>query len=159
MDVGSIYVRLVPKADRSIGAEDFGRQIRQEVGLIGGATMSVFTSDFGGAQKQIQIELRGGTAQQLGAVADAIANEVKQVKGAVEVGLSTKGQKPELNVELNRGLAGTIGVTVGEVAQALRPAFAGIKAGDWVDPTDQMREVNVRLAPEARQRASEALAP
>src|SRR3954468_22098901 len=155
VDVGSIYVRLVPKSDRSIGAEDFGRQIRQEVGLIGGASMSVFTSDFGGAQKQIQIQLRGGTAQQLSTTAEAIADQVKQVKGAVDVGLSTKGQKPELNVELNRGLAGTLGVTVGQVAQSLRPAFAGIKAGDWVDPTDQMRDVTVRLAPEARQRAAD----
>jgi len=155
VNVGNIYVRLIPKADRSIGAEDFGRQLREEVGHIAGATMSVFTSDFGGAQKQIQIELRGGTAQQLGAVAEAIGEQVKQVKGAVDVGLSTKGQKPELNVELNRGLAGTLGVTVGQVAQALRPAFAGIKAGDWVDPTDQTREVNVRLAPAARQRAAD----
>jgi len=91
-----------------------------------------------------------------GAVAvEAIAEQVKQVKGAVDVGLSTKGQTPELNVELNRGLAGTLGVTVGQVAQALRPAFAGIKAGDWVDPTDETREVNVRLAPESRQRAAD----
>jgi hydrophobic/amphiphilic exporter-1 (mainly G- bacteria), HAE1 family len=155
VDVGSIYVRLVPKSDRSVGAEDFGRQLRREVGHIGGATMSVFTSDFGGAQKQIQIQLRGGTAQQLGALAEAIAEQVKQVKGAVDVGLSTKGQKPELNVELNRGLAGTLGVTVGQIAQSLRPAFAGIKAGDWVDPTDEMRDVTVRLAPEARQRAAD----
>jgi HAE1 family hydrophobic/amphiphilic exporter-1 len=115
----------------------------------------VFTNDFQGAQKQIQIELRGGTAQQLSTTAEAIAEQVKQVKGAVDVGLSTKGQKPELNVELNRGLAGTLGVTVGQVAQALRPAFAGIKAGDWVDPTDETREVNVRLAPESRQRAAD----
>jgi HAE1 family hydrophobic/amphiphilic exporter-1 len=150
---GNIYVRLVPKADRSIGAEDFGRQLRQEVGHIGGATMSVFTNDFQGAQKQIQIEMRGGTSQQLATTAEAIAEQVKQVKGAVDVGLSTKGQKPELNVELNRGLAGTLGVTVGQVAQALRPAFAGIKAGDWVDPSDETREVNVRLAPESRMRA------
>ena len=126
---GNIYVRLVPKADRSIGAEDFGRLLRQEVGHIGGATMSVFTNDFQGAQKQIQIELRGGTSQELATTAELIAEQVKQVKGAVDVGLSTKGQKPELNVELNRGLAGTLGVTVGQVAQALRPAFAGIKAG------------------------------
>jgi hydrophobic/amphiphilic exporter-1 (mainly G- bacteria), HAE1 family len=155
VDIGNIYVRLVPKSDRSIGAEDFGRQLRQEVGHIGGATMSVFTSDFSGAQKQIQIELRGGTSQQLATAAEAIADQVKQVKGAVDVGLSTKGQKPELNVEMNRGLAGTLGVTVGQVAQALRPAFAGIKAGDWVDPSDEMRDVNVRLAPEARQRAAD----
>src|SRR5256886_4499949 len=146
---------MVPKSDRRIGAEDFGRVLRQEVGHIGGATMSVFTSDFQGAQKQIQIELRGGTSQQLATTAEAIADQVKQVKGAVDVGLSTKGQKPELNVELNRGLAGTLGVTVGQVAQALRPAFAGIKAGDWVDPTDDMRDVTVRLAPEARQRAAD----
>ena len=155
VNTGNIYVRMLPKADRSIGAEDFGRELRKEVGHIGGATMSVFTNDFQGAQKQIQLEMRGGTPQQLANTAELIAEQVKQVKGAVDVGLSTKGQKPELNVELNRGLAGTLGVTVGQVAQALRPAFAGIKAGDWVDPSDETREVNVRLAPEARQRAAD----
>jgi HAE1 family hydrophobic/amphiphilic exporter-1 len=155
VNAGNIYVRMVPKSDRNVGAEDFGRQLRQEVGRIGGATMSVFTNDFQGAQKQIQLQMRGGSPQQLATTAEAIAEQVKQVKGAVDVGLSTKGQKPELNVELNRGLAGTIGVTVGQVAQALRPAFAGIKAGDWVDPSDETREVNVRLAPEARQRAAD----
>ena len=155
VNTGNIYVRMVPKSDRSIGAEDFGRTLREEVGHIGGATMSVFTNDFQGAQKQIQLQMRGGTPQQLATTAEAIAEQVKQVNGAVDVGLSTKGQKPELNVELNRGLAGSIGVTVGQVAQALRPAFAGIKAGDWVDPSDETREVNVRLAPEARQRAAD----
>src|SRR5438477_62950 len=154
VNVGNIYVRMVAKSDRRIGAEDFGRVLRQEVGHIGGATMSVFTNDFQGAQKQIQIELRGGTAQQLAATAEAIADQVKQVKGAADVGLSTKGQKPEPNGELNRGLAGPLGVTVGEVGQALRPAFAGIKAGDWVDPTDDMRDVTLPLAPDARQRAA-----
>ena len=37
-----------------------------------------------------------------------------------------------------------------QVAQALRPAFAGIDAGDWVDPDGETRDVMVRLAPEAR---------
>jgi len=155
VNVGNVYVRLLPKADRDIGAEDFGRVLRSEVGRIGGATMSVFTSDFGGNQKQIQIQLRGGTTQSLNTAADAIAEQVKGVTGAVDVGLSTKGQKPELNVELNRPLAGTLGVSVAQVAQSLRAAFAGIKAGDWVDPGDETREVNVRLAPEARQRAAD----
>ena len=45
--------------------------------------------------------------------------------GAVDIGLSTKGQKPELEIELNRGVAGSLGLTVGQVAQSLRPAFAG----------------------------------
>jgi HAE1 family hydrophobic/amphiphilic exporter-1 len=37
----------------------------------------------------------------------------------------------------------------------LRPAFAGIKAGDWVDPTGETRDVQVRLTPETRQRAAD----
>jgi HAE1 family hydrophobic/amphiphilic exporter-1 len=39
---------------------------------------------------------------------------------------------------------------VGQVAQALRPAFAGIDVGDWVDPSGETRDVTVRLAPESR---------
>ena len=75
--------------------------------------------------------------------------------GAVDIGLSTRGQKPELEVELNRPLAGQLDLTVGDVAQALRPAFAGIKAGDWVDPSGETRDVEIRLAPQARERPAD----
>ncbi|MEQ1693746.1 MAG: efflux RND transporter permease subunit, partial [Gemmatimonas sp.] len=67
----------------------------------------------------------------------------------------TKGQKPELTVEIDRGLAGSLGLSIGQVAQAIRPAFAGLDAGDWVDPTNQTRKVMVRLTPEARARGSD----
>ncbi|MBA3342811.1 MAG: efflux RND transporter permease subunit [Gemmatimonadaceae bacterium] len=155
VDAGNIYVRMVPKSDRRVSADEFATRMRGEVKRIGGMKAAVFTSDFSGDMKQIQIQLRGGTPEGLNTAAEQILAQVQQVPGAVDVGLSTKGQKPELNVELNRGLAGTLGVTVGQVAQSLRPAFAGIKAGDWEDPTGEMREVNVRLAPEARQRAAD----
>ena len=56
---------------------------------------------------------------------------------------------------LDRGLAGSLGVTVGQVAQSLRPAFAGIDAGDWLDPSGETRDVMVRLSPEARQRLTD----
>ena len=75
---------------------------------------------------------------------------MRQVPGAVDVDLSTKGQKPELDVQVDRGLAGSLGITVGQVAQALRPAFAGIDVGDWVDPSGETRDVTIRLAPESR---------
>jgi len=73
----------------------------------------------------------------------------------VDISLSSKGQKPELNVELHRGVAGSLGITVGQVAQALRPAFAGIDAGDWEDPSGEVRDVVVRLSPDARRRATD----
>jgi hydrophobic/amphiphilic exporter-1 (mainly G- bacteria), HAE1 family len=101
-------------------------------------------------EKQIQLQVQGADAGELARLASLIAVELHQVPGAVDIGLSTKGQKPELDVRIDRALAGSLGVTVGQVAQALRPAFAGIDVGDWVDPSGKTRDVRVRLAPESR---------
>jgi HAE1 family hydrophobic/amphiphilic exporter-1 len=155
VDEGNIYVRLVPKNERSIGAEDFANVLRAETKRVAGVTLSVFTSDFGGGRKQLQMQLRGNDLAALNQAAEMVETEVRKVPGAVDIGLSTKGQKPELNVELNRGVAGSLGITVGQVAQALRPAFAGLKSGDWVDPSGETRDVEVRLTPEARRRAAD----
>ncbi len=155
VDEGNIYVRLVPRNERDLGAEALSSVLRREVAGIGGATASVYTSDFQGEQKQIQIQLRSQMPDDLNTAAEMILAEAKQVPGAVDVALSTKGEKPELDVQLDRGLAGSLGITVGQVALSLRPAFAGIDAGDWVDPSGETRDVYVRLAPEARSRVAD----
>ena len=155
VDQAQIYVRLVPKKDREISQEELGQQLRQEVQRLGGAKVSVFTSGFGGAFKQIQLQMRGTDAKVLAALAGQARQMVERVPGAVDVGLSARGERQELEVEINRGLAGSMGITVGQVAQSLRPAFAGLDAGDWVDPTGETRDVVVRLTPEARRRASD----
>ena len=158
VDEGNIYVRLVPKNERSVSAESFANILRAETKRVAGVTLSVFTSDFGGGRKQLQMQLRGNDLAALNDAAEQVRDVVSRVPGAVDIGLSTKGQKPELNVELNRGVAGSMGITVGQVAQALRPAFAGLKSGDWVDPSGETRDVEVRLSPESRRRASDLAA-
>lgn len=154
-DLGSLYVRMKPKAQRSVSQYELGEILRKEMPQVGGATVSVFTSGFGGARKQIQLELRGKDAIVLGKLADSVLALVKTVPGAVDAGLSTKGKKPELEIQLNRELAGSMGITIGQVAQALRPAFAGVDAGDWVDPSGENRKVRLRLSPDARRRATD----
>src|SRR5262252_2666783 len=116
---------------------------------MAGVTASISTG-FNPGEKQIQLQLHGTDAGELTRLAQSVAGELGQVPGAVDISLSTKGQKPELDVQLDRGLAGSLGVTVGQVAQALRPAFAGIDVGDWVDPSGETRDVYIRLAPKSR---------
>jgi HAE1 family hydrophobic/amphiphilic exporter-1 len=154
-DVGNIYVRLVPKAERDLNQDGLGAVLREEVKQVGGATANVFSGGFGGAFKQIQLEVRGPDANRITDYAQQLAARVRQVPGVVDVGLSTRGQKPELNVEINRGVAGSLGLTTAQIAMALRPAFAGVDAGDWVDPAGEQREVMVRLSPQARTRAAD----
>ncbi len=155
VDVGNIYVKLTPKGTRDLNVEELAAKLRGEMGRVAGATVSIFTNDFSGGFKQILVQIRGQDSKQLGDVAEQIRDMVLKVPGAVDVGLSSKGQKPELEVELNRGIAGAMGVTVGQVAQSMRAAFAGLDAGDWIDPTGKSRDVMIRLAPESRRRASD----
>ncbi len=149
VDEAAVYVRLTPKHERARHQEDVAQELRKELQRIAGVTAWISGNTFGN-EKQIQIQIRGRETAELNRVAEQVSGVLRGVPGAVDVGLSTKGQKPEIEVQIDRELAGTLGVTVGQVAQSLRPAFAGIDAGDWVDPTGKTRDVTVRLAPEAR---------
>src|SRR6476469_7335835 len=155
VDQALVYVRLVPKAKRSVSQDALGAQFRREFAHVSGATVSVFTSGVGGALKEVQVEMRGPDPVVLTRLAEQAIVSVAKVPGAVDVGLSTRGEKPELDVQLNRPLAGALGITVGAVAQSLRPAFAGLKAGDWTDPSGETRDVTVRLTKEARENLSD----
>jgi HAE1 family hydrophobic/amphiphilic exporter-1 len=71
-DNGSIYVRLVPKKDRAISQDALGQVIRQEMRAIGGATTYTYASGFGGAQKQLQLQLQGPDQNVLNTYAERI---------------------------------------------------------------------------------------
>jgi len=149
VDEGVVFVKLVPKSERSRSQAQVVADVRSDLVRLGGITTSI-SSGFNPGEKQIQLQLRGPDATELTRLAQEVAAEMRQVPGAVDIALSTKGQKPELDVQLDRALAGSLGVTVGQVAQALRPAFAGIDVGDWIDPSGETRDVTIRLSPESR---------
>jgi len=156
VDKATVYVRLVPKNRRSIGQDAFGQTLRTDLSSFAGANAYIFAAGgLSGNQKALQLQLQGPDANALAELAEAIADSVKVTPGAVDVGLSTGGQKPELNVQVHRGLAGTLGVSLGQLATSLRYAFAGVDAGTWVDPSGISRYVHVRLAGTARQNASD----
>ena len=155
VDNASVYVKLKPKKERSLSQDQLGNLLRSQIRMLGGATVYMYASGFGGAQKQLQIQVQGPDAATLLQLAERVQNIVKQTPGAVDVGMSTRGQKPELNVRVNRGLAGTLGVNLSQLANSLRFAFAGVDAGTWVDPDGISRYVHVRLVREARENASD----
>ena len=155
VDKGLLYVRMVPKHERSISAEGLAAQLRDQVEHMAGVQVAIFTSDMGGGRKQLMLQVKGPDLASINTAAEMIRNEVAQVRGAVDIGLSSKGRRPELNIDIDRGLAGSLGISIGAVAQALRPAFAGIDVGDWVDPSGETRDVTVRLSPESRRRAED----
>jgi HAE1 family hydrophobic/amphiphilic exporter-1 len=155
VDQSYIYIQLSKRNERDISQAELGEVLRREFAAVGGVKVSVFTGGFGGAFKELQMQLSGPDSRVLSQLADSALALARTVPGAVDVGLSSRGSREELAVDIDRGLAGAMGLTVGQVGMAMRVAFAGIDAGDWVDPTGRTRDVYVRLSPEARQNASD----
>jgi HAE1 family hydrophobic/amphiphilic exporter-1 len=150
VDEATVYVRLIPRADRSRTQADILRALRHELTAINGVT--AYVSNAFSGMKQIQLQLVGADTTVLDKVATDVAQRIRRVPGVVDVGLSSKGQRPEIEIIPDRDAQGVLGIHLGDVAQALRPAFAGLDAGDWVDPTGETRDVTVRLSAAARER-------
>jgi len=150
-DSAQIYVRLSPKKARNRHQDVIAQLLRNEIRQLSGVTAFI-TNGFAGGFRQIQVQLIGPDTDVLNGIAERVATEVRQVPGAVDVGLSSKGQRPEVEINPDRDLAGQLGVSAGALAQAVRPAFAGLEAGKWIDPDGETRDVVVRLAADWRER-------
>ncbi|MBC7619360.1 MAG: efflux RND transporter permease subunit, partial [Candidatus Saccharibacteria bacterium] len=147
---GRIYVDIGKRNTRKRTAKEVAQDLREKIQPLVGAEYVVFDDLNNGARKPIQIDFTGPDSRKLLEITSAYMDKLREIPGAVDVGLSQQDPKKELKIELNRGLANSMGISAGDAAQALRVAFAGIEVGDWVDPTGETRDVAVRLHPDDR---------
>ena len=151
---GRVYVDIGRSNMRSRSAERIAAEIRAKLTRLIGAEYVVLDDINNGAAKPVQIRFYGPDSRRLMALTNDFMERMKRIPGAVDVGLSEQEPQDELRIELDRGMASQLGISVGDAAQALRVAFAGVEVGDWIDPVGQSRDVNVRLHPEDRIDAS-----
>jgi len=151
---GRIYVDIGESTKRKRSAQEIAMELRKRTAQLVGAEYTVLDDLSNGAAKPVQIRFSGTDSRKLLAITSDFMEKLRQVPGAVDVGLSQQDPQNELQIELDRGLANSLGISVTDTANALRVAFAGIEVGDWVDPTGESRDVAVRLAPEDRMNAS-----
>jgi HAE1 family hydrophobic/amphiphilic exporter-1 len=147
---GRVYVDIGKSTQRKKSATQLAEELRKLTVRLVGAEYTVLDDLNNGAQKPVQIRFTGPDSRKLLEITNTFMDKLRQVPGAVDVGLSQQDPQNELKIELDRGLANTLGISANDAAQALRVAFAGVEVGDWVDPTGETRDVSVRLHPADR---------
>lgn len=147
---GRVEVTIGKSTERKRSAQDIAIELRGLLKQLVGAEYVVQDDLNNGGQKPVQIQFYGTDSARLTAITTDFMEKMRHIKGAVDVGISEKAPKKELQIELNRGLANALGISVADAAQSLRVAFAGVEAGDWIDPTGEARDVAVRLQPSDR---------
>ncbi len=147
---GRVYVDIGKSTKRKRSAVAIAAQLRTLTARLVGAEYVVLEDLNNGVQKPVQIRFTGTDSRRLLALTTQFMGALRKVPGAVDVGLSEQDPQDEMKIELDRGLANTLGISAADAAQALRVAFAGLEVGDWVDPSGETRDVAVRLHPDDR---------
>ena len=147
----NMYVRLVDRKERARNVDELSAALRERLKQVPGITVThVGLLDAVGGQKQVEFSLQGPDQAELERITRLVMEKVRPVPGLVDLDSSVKPNKPILDVAVKRDAASDLGLGIGQIGSALRTLVAGQTVGSWRAPDDQTYDVNVRLAPEAR---------
>ena len=147
----SIYIRLVDRKERALSVDQMSVVLRKRMAEVPGITVThVGLLDSVGGQKQVLFSIQGPSTAELERLTQLAMEKVRTIPGLVDLDSSVKPNKPTLDVEVRRDVASDVGLGVAQIGSALRTLVAGQTVGNWRAPDDQTYDVNVRLAPQAR---------
>lgn len=112
---------------RTRPSSQIAEEIREKIGTIPGAKIRInAVSGFrGGGGAPIEIELTGQDTDLLVRTAERVMAVVSPIEGIVDPDISWKLGKPELQVRVDPDKAASVGMTVAQVASALRTYIEG----------------------------------
>jgi HAE1 family hydrophobic/amphiphilic exporter-1 len=154
----SIYVRMIPARKRKVSQDELIVQIRNDVlpplTPEGVSVLLNPISPFGGSGQQnapVQYIISGPDIELLDQYTKVMMDEVLELDGVGEVSTSLVTGRPAYAVRIDRRRAADLGVTVSEVANALRLLVGGVQVTDYSESGERY-EVWVRADVESRNR-------
>ena len=145
------YIRLTDRKNRVRSVDELSSVLRERLKQVPGITVThVGLMDPVGGQKQIEFSLQGQDLVELERIAKLVMDKVRPIPGMVDLDSSVKANTPTLNVSVQRDAASDLGLSIAQIASSLRTLIAGQTVGNWRASDDQTYDVNVRLAPDAR---------
>ncbi len=147
----NVYVRLVDRKARKRSVDDLSDVLRKRLAQVPGITVThVGLTDSVGGNKQVEFSLQGPDLKELDRLARLVQDKIRTTPGLVDLDSSVKADKPVIQVDVRANAASDLGLSVSAIANGLRTLVAGQTVGNWRAPDDQTYDVNVRLAPDAR---------
>ncbi len=155
----SIYVKLTPIEERNISQQNLMVRARNEIlqkyvqqypNQLRTSVQQVAAISGGGFRNSdIQYVIGGPDLQKLTEYSNALLEKMKTIPDVVDADSTLISGKPEVRVVIDRARAADLGVSIGDIAQALNTLVAGQKVSTFNAGTDQY-DVRVRAIGEFR---------
>jgi HAE1 family hydrophobic/amphiphilic exporter-1 len=147
----NIYIRLVDRKNRQRSVDQMSASFRERLLQVPGITVThAGLMDAVGGNKQVEFSLQGSDLRELERLAVQVMEKISTVPGLVDLDSSVKPNKPTIEVQVQREAANDLGLSLGAIGNQLRILVAGSTVTNWRAANDQTYDVNVRLAPNAR---------
>ncbi|QDX81982.1 acriflavine resistance protein B [Denitratisoma sp. DHT3] len=152
VNTGSMYIVLKPTEERSATPDQVIQQLRPELAQIHG--IKVFlqnppTINIGGqlTSAQYQYTLQDTDLDELYQWNDTLLAKIRQLPGFVDVNSNLKNQSPTLALDVDRDKIAALGLSFGQVEDALQSAYSARQVSTIYGATNQY-QVILEVAPQ-----------
>ncbi len=149
-NIAMLGVKLVKVTQRYRSSKEIGEIIRPKLSAITGvkklniqAGSPIAQMLFGGS-RPISIEILGNNLKATDELAYNLKSQIEKINGIVEVSISRELGKPELQVEVDRVKASSLGLSMQAITDSLRTYFYGYTATKYREAGEQY-DIFVRL--------------
>ena len=139
---GFLFIRLNPKSQRKLSADDLIQQWRPGLSSITGVRVYLQnppTISIGGRQtrSQYQFTMQGPDTEELYKYADIMEQKVRGLPGFQDVTSDLQIKNPQVNVEIQRDKASASGVSAAQIEDALYNAYSSRQISTILAPNNQ----------------------
>ena len=151
-NTGTLFLRLKPRHERELSADEVIQKLRPALGQVPG--IRVFLQNppaisVGGrvTKSQYQYTLQGTDVEELYRLAPQLAAKMQALPGFLDVTTDLQLRNPQVNIDINRDKASSLGVSVEQIEDALYSAYGSRQISTIYGDTNQF-QVILELKPE-----------
>lgn len=154
-NIGRVGARLIDKEERERSAKEVTDYLRPivskfpELENISVSSVSAMQKVFFGGGGALSLDVLGHDFEKTEKVVGQIRDILENTKGVVDISVSRKKPRPELQVILDRDKAADFGVNIATVAETLRTNYYGFDDTKFREAGDDF-DIELRLKEEQR---------
>ncbi len=143
---GFFFIRLKPREERKLTADEIVEGLRPKLAAVPGLRTYIQTPpaiSLGGrsTRSQYQITLQGPDTAALYRAAPELEAKMRGLPALVDVSTDLLLRNPQVNVDINRDKAASLGVSVAQIEDALYSAYGTRQISTIFTPTNQYRVI------------------
>ena len=155
---GLLYVKLRERKDRSKNQFLLQREVRERLRKVAGISFSIEeVGQIGGAQKPLNVNLKGDDLTILKVLGARLKEELYKVPGIVDLSMTLENDIPEYRLRVDRDKALSAGVTTNDIVGAVGRLVGGEEISTYEDEDGDAVNLRVRLPAHLRQNAAQVL--